>query len=82
MQHQTADAPQTTGRVLHEARWYDLFGTVVSLGRDKAIRQTLIELAAPAPEEQVLDVGCGTGTLTLAFKARVETGGVHALLGG
>ena len=79
MHHTTADAPHTAGRVLHGARWYDLFGRVISLGRDKAIREKLIELAAPAPGEKVLDVGCGTGTLALALKSRVGTGEVHGL---
>ncbi len=63
MHHKTADAPTTAGRVIHQARWYDLFGSVISFGRDKAIRATLVELAAPAPGEQVLDVGCGTDRL-------------------
>src|SRR5919202_1046390 len=79
MHHKTAGAPQTAGRVLHGARWYDLFGTVISFGRDKAIREKLVELAAPAPGETVLDVGCGTGTLALALKSRVGTGEVHGI---
>src|SRR5919198_6736189 len=79
MHHKTTGAPQTAGRVLHGARWYDLFGTVISFGRDKAIRETLIELAAPAPGEKVLDVGCGTGTLALAINSRVGTGEVHGI---
>src|SRR6266700_2751542 len=79
MHHKTADAPQTAGRVLHGARWYDLFGRVISFGRDKAIREKLIELAAPAPGEKVLDVGCGTGTLAIALKSSVGTGEVHGI---
>jgi len=79
MHHKTPEAPQTEGRVLHGARWYDLFGRVISFGRDKAIREKLIELAAPAPGEKVLDVGCGTGTLTLALKSSVGTGEVHGI---
>ena len=79
MHHTTADAPKTAGRVIHWARWYDLFGRLISFGRDKAIREKLIELAAPAPGEKVLDVGCGTGTLALALKSRVGTGEVHGI---
>src|SRR5919199_1818360 len=79
MHHKTADAPQTAGRVLHRARWYDLFGRVISFGRDKAIREKVIELAAPAPGEKVLDVGCGTGTLAIALKLSAGTSEVHGI---
>ena len=80
MHHKTADAPKTAGRVLHShARWYDLLGRVISHGWVKATRETLIELAAPAPGEKVLDVGCGTGTLAIAIKPQVGAGGVHGI---
>ena len=75
----TAEAPQTEGRVLRAARWYDLFGTLISFGRDKAIRQQLISIATPAPGEKVLDVGCGTGTLALALDSRVGTGEIYGI---
>ena len=79
MHHKTTDAPQTAGSVLHRARWYDLFSRVISFGRDKAIREKLIVLAAPAPGEKVLDVGSGTGTLALALRLSVGTGEVHGI---
>ncbi len=80
MHHKTTDTPKTAGRVIHRGvRWYDLFGTVISFGRDKAIRGKLIELAAPAPGEKVLDVGCGTGTLAMAIKPWVGAGEVHGI---
>jgi len=76
MHHKTGDDARTAGRVIHMARWYDLFGRVISLGRDKAIRDKLIELAAPRPGENVLDVGCGTGTLAISLEPKVGTGEV------
>jgi ubiquinone/menaquinone biosynthesis C-methylase UbiE len=79
MHHKTADAPKTAGHVLHSARWYDLFSRVILFGRDKAVREKLIELAAPAPGEKVLDVGCGTGTLAIAIKPQVGAGAVHGI---
>jgi demethylmenaquinone methyltransferase/2-methoxy-6-polyprenyl-1,4-benzoquinol methylase/phosphoethanolamine N-methyltransferase len=80
MQH----APKTEGRVihgggLHGARRYDLFTRIISLGRDRALREKLIELAAPASGETVLDVGCGTGTLAIAIKPKVGDGEVHGI---
>jgi demethylmenaquinone methyltransferase/2-methoxy-6-polyprenyl-1,4-benzoquinol methylase/phosphoethanolamine N-methyltransferase len=72
--HNTADTPETTGRVIRRARWYDLFSRKISFGRDK-----LIQLAAPVPGEKVLDVGCGTGTLTIAINARIASGEVHGI---
>ncbi|MBI2872066.1 MAG: methyltransferase domain-containing protein [Chloroflexi bacterium] len=83
MHHKTADAPKTAGRVIHGgihgAHWYDLFVRVTSFGRDRAIREKLIELASPAPGDKVLDVGCGTGTLAIAIKPQVGTGEVHGI---
>jgi len=52
-----ADAPKTAGRVIHWARFYDLFGKLISFGHDDAIRKKLVALAAPAPGDNVLDVG-------------------------
>ena len=79
MHHKTADAPKTAGRVIHWARFYDLFGKLISFGRDSAIRERLVRLAAPVPGEKVLDVGCGTGAVAIAIKPRVVEGEVHGI---
>lgn len=75
----TAEAQplHTKGRVLHsEARYYDLLAWLLTLGRERAFRERLTELAALQPGEFVLDVGCGTGTLAIAAKQRVGDSGV------
>jgi demethylmenaquinone methyltransferase/2-methoxy-6-polyprenyl-1,4-benzoquinol methylase/phosphoethanolamine N-methyltransferase len=72
-----AEAPKTTGRVIHWARFYDLFGKLIWF--DKAIREQLVALAAPAPGESVLDVGCGTGTLAIVLRSKVREGEVHGI---
>lgn len=79
MQQHITNAPHTTGRVIHRARWYDLLGRIVSRGQVKAVRKTFIDLAAPAPGDAVLDVGCGTGTLAIDMTALVGAGNMHGI---
>jgi len=65
-------APRTKGLVMHsEARYYDLLAWVLTLGRERAFRQRLVELARLQPGDKVLDIGCGTGTLAIVAKQRV-----------
>lgn len=67
--------PQTTARVLHEARYYDALAWIYTLGRERAFRQRTLDLAQLQAGEAVLDVGCGTGTLALAAEKRMGAGG-------
>ena len=57
---------------------YDRLNRVISLGRDRAWRQRLVAGAACRPGSCVVDLGCGTGDLALAFAASpgVEVVGV------
>jgi ubiquinone/menaquinone biosynthesis C-methylase UbiE len=57
------------------ARHYDKLTWVLTLGRERAVRERLVEIAALAPGEVVLDVGCGTGSLAVAAKRRVGASG-------
>jgi ubiquinone/menaquinone biosynthesis C-methylase UbiE len=68
-------APATTGRVLHWAARYDLLVWLLTHGRSRTFRERLVNLAQLASGESVLDVGCGTGSLAIAAKGRVGTGG-------
>jgi demethylmenaquinone methyltransferase/2-methoxy-6-polyprenyl-1,4-benzoquinol methylase/phosphoethanolamine N-methyltransferase len=77
MPDQIAHAVQTSGKIIHWARWYDLFGRVIPFVRRS--REKLVELAAPVVGEHVLDVGCGTGSLAIALKSRVGAGKVAGI---
>ena len=58
---------QTEGRtIVRWARFYDLFANVLSLGHEGMLRQATVARAGVQPGNWVLDVGCGTGSLTLA----------------
>jgi SAM-dependent methyltransferase len=56
-------------------RLYDLLMTVLTRGRERAYRHRLLDLAAIAPGDDVLDIGCGTGTQAVAAWNRAQPGG-------
>lgn len=66
-------APPTRGMVIHWARLYDVVVQLISLGRERAMRQQTVVIADVKPGQRVLDVGCGTGTLAIAV-ARAAPG--------
>jgi len=75
-QHSHAEAaPQTTGSVIHWANRYDWIVQIMALGQAGRLRRTTVEFAQIVPGERILDVGCGTGDLTLAAKARTGSAG-------
>jgi ubiquinone/menaquinone biosynthesis C-methylase UbiE len=47
---------------------YDAYMRRITLGREDALREMTVNLAQVKPRDCVLEVGCGTGTLTLAAK--------------
>jgi ubiquinone/menaquinone biosynthesis C-methylase UbiE len=57
---------ETTGLVIRTPRRYDFRLWLASWGREARFRDEEIRLARIAPGDRVLDVGCGTGTLTIA----------------
>jgi ubiquinone/menaquinone biosynthesis C-methylase UbiE len=57
------------------ARHYDLMMVLITFGREGKLRQLTLDLAQIQPGDRVLEIGCGTGTLTLAAKVRVGASG-------
>ena len=62
--------PVTQGRTIRWASHYDLVVKLLTLGKESRFRNETIRQAAIHEGEIVLDVGCGTGTLTLLAKAQ------------
>ena len=54
---------------------YDSYMKKVTLGRERVLREETVNLAQVKAGDCVLEIGCGTGTLTLAAKRRVGASG-------
>jgi ubiquinone/menaquinone biosynthesis C-methylase UbiE len=68
-------APATSGRLIGWARYYDPVVSLLTLGRRARLRARTVELARIQRGESVLEVGCGTGDVALAAKARAGVAG-------
>jgi demethylmenaquinone methyltransferase/2-methoxy-6-polyprenyl-1,4-benzoquinol methylase/phosphoethanolamine N-methyltransferase len=76
----TEQAPQTAGITLHAAGHYDLFTRLGGLGVNSRNSRMVVELAGVRVGDRVLDVGCGTGSLTLtASSAAGSAGAVYGI---
>ena len=54
---------------------YDAYMKKITMGRERTLRERTITLAGIQPGNTVLEVGCGTGTLTLAAKRQAGPSG-------
>jgi demethylmenaquinone methyltransferase/2-methoxy-6-polyprenyl-1,4-benzoquinol methylase/phosphoethanolamine N-methyltransferase len=62
---------ETDGHTIHTwAKYYDLVVSILSLGRERKFREATLELITIEPGMNILDVGCGTGSLTIASKQK------------
>lgn len=68
-------ALETRSRVIHWAFWYDVMLKVRSLGREQRVREKFLDLAKVGPGQSILDAGCGTGTMAIAARRRVDAAG-------
>lgn len=68
-------APDTQGRLIRWAKYYDSCVSVLTLGQRARIRQATIAKAEIQAGATVLEVGCGTGDVALAAKQRTGASG-------
>ena len=79
MHTHTHEAPvQTEGRLIRWASFYDAFANIMTLGQIRRLRTLTVEHALLKPGEKVLDVGCGTGGVTIPAKLGVGKTGEAA----
>jgi ubiquinone/menaquinone biosynthesis C-methylase UbiE len=70
-----ADKPRTRGRDLDHVAWlYDPVLEGLSFGRERRFREKTLAHMTFAPTDRILDVGCGTGSLTLLIARRLTIG--------
>jgi ubiquinone/menaquinone biosynthesis C-methylase UbiE len=71
----TGGGPATTGATLHKASQYDFHTSLMGLGVNQSNSKMVIKMAKIKPGDKVLDVGCGSGNLTLTAKKCAGTSG-------
>lgn len=71
-----SDEDQTINRPMeHMVSTYDDYMRKMTFGRERVLRQRTVELAKIRSGDSVLEVGCGTGSLTLAAKGQAGPAG-------
>ena len=70
--------PETTGLTIHWASQYDFFTSLFGLGVNSSNSRMVVEMAKIKPGDKVLDVGCGTGNLTLTAGKYASAYGLDA----
>lgn len=68
--------PKTRGRDLNHVAWlYDPIIENLSFGRERRFRELSIKHMSISPSDLILDVGCGTGSLTLLIDSYLSPPG-------
>ena len=77
--HSVEGPAQTEGALIRWAPYYDFVTNLMTLGQARRLRIATVNHALIVPGDSVLDVGCGTGEVTLAAKARAKQGNVYGI---
>src|SRR3989337_2146573 len=76
----TRSGPETPGAVIHWTSPHDIFVRLMGLRVNGANSRMIVEMAKIKPGDKVLDVGCGTGDLTLtAMKCAGSSGSAYGI---
>ncbi len=73
--HEAKNGPETAGAVIHWTSPHDIFFGLMGLGANGANSRMIVEMAKTKLGDKVLDVGCGTGDLTLTAASYVGKSG-------
>src|SRR5512134_1262285 len=77
--HPVEKPAQTEGALIRWAPYYDLVTNMMTLGQAGRLRKMTVDQASIEPGDSVLDVGCGTGEVTLLAKTRAKNGSVYGI---
>lgn len=77
--HSVEQAAETEGSLIRWAPYYDFVTNFMTLGHARLLRRQTVDHALISSGDSVLDVGCGTGEVTLLAKTRAKNGKVFGI---